>query len=122
MSVEPGYRFLKDPMFYAENLYLKSPKRIMALLMVMTLSLYSLAERRLREALWETGTMVWNQKKKPTNNPTLRWTFQNFEGVSLAIICARDGTVTKEMKNLHEFELLVLKALGLPFQKISFLA
>jgi transposase len=124
VSVERGFRFLKDPMFYAESLYLKSPKRIMALLMVMTLSLlvYSLAERRLREALRETGTTVWTQKKKPTNNPTLRWTFQNFEGVSLAIIRARDGTVTKEMKNLHEFELRVLKALGLPFQEIYFLA
>ena len=123
VSVERGFRFLKDPMFYAESLYLKSPKRIMALLMVMTLSLliYSLAERRLREALRETGTMVWTQKNKPTNHPTLRWTFQNFEGVSLAIVHARDGTVTKEMKNLHEFEIRVLKALGLPFQKIYFL-
>lgn len=122
VTVERGFRFLKDPMFYAESLYLKSPKRIMALLMVMTLSLlvYSLAERRLRDALKETGTMVWNQKNKPTNNPTLRWTFQNFEGVSLAIVRAQDGTVTKEMKNLHEFELRVLKALGLPFQKIYF--
>ena len=39
VSVERGFRFLKDPMFYAESLYLKSLKRIMALLMVMTLSL-----------------------------------------------------------------------------------
>jgi transposase len=38
VSVERGFRFLKDPLFYAESLYLKSPKRIMALLMVMTLS------------------------------------------------------------------------------------
>jgi transposase len=39
--------FVKDPMFYAESLYLKLPKRIMALIMVMTLSLlmYALAKR-----------------------------------------------------------------------------
>jgi transposase len=44
-SVERGFRFLKDPIFFAESLYLKLPKRIMALIMVMGLSLliYSLA-------------------------------------------------------------------------------
>lgn len=122
ITVERGFRFLKDPLFYSESLYLKSPKRIMALLMVMTSSLliYSLAERQLRAALKETGTFVWDQKNRPSNTPTLRWTFQNFEGVSLAIIHARDGTATSEMKNLHEFELRILKALGLPFQKIYF--
>ena len=51
-SVERGFRFLKDPMFYAESLYLKSPKWIMALLMVMGLSLlvYAPAGRKLRSA------------------------------------------------------------------------
>jgi transposase len=34
VSVERGFRFLKDPMFYAESLYLNSPKRIMALINV----------------------------------------------------------------------------------------
>ena len=29
VSVERGFRFLKDPMFYAESLYLNSPRRIM---------------------------------------------------------------------------------------------
>ena len=36
-SIERGFRFLKDPLFMASTLYLKSPKRIMALMMVMTL-------------------------------------------------------------------------------------
>jgi len=34
-SVERGFRFLKDPMFFADSLFLKKPARIMALLMVM---------------------------------------------------------------------------------------
>jgi transposase len=38
-KVERGFRFLKDPLFLASSLYLKSPKRLMALLMVMTLCL-----------------------------------------------------------------------------------
>ena len=77
VSVERGFRFLKDPLFYAESLYLKSPQRIMALLMVMTLSLlmYSLAEMRLRAALAERERHIWDQKNKPTQRPTIRWVF-----------------------------------------------
>jgi len=33
-SVERGFRFLKDPMFFAHSLFLKKPSRIMALLML----------------------------------------------------------------------------------------
>jgi transposase len=57
VTVERGFRFLKDPMFYAESLYLKSPKRIMALIMVMTLSglVYALAEQRVHSALAEAN-------------------------------------------------------------------
>jgi len=36
-SVERGFRFLKDPMFFASSLFLEKPERIMALLMVMCL-------------------------------------------------------------------------------------
>jgi transposase len=37
--VERRFRFLKDPRFLASSLYLRKPERIMALLMVMTISL-----------------------------------------------------------------------------------
>ena len=53
VSVERGFRFLKDPLFFANSLYLEKPQRIMALLMVMALSLlvYALAERWVRQEL-----------------------------------------------------------------------
>ena len=38
-KVERGFRFLKDSWFMANTLFLKSPKRIMALMMIMTLCL-----------------------------------------------------------------------------------
>jgi transposase len=37
---ERSFRFLIDPVFLASSLYLKKPKRIMALLMVMTVCLW----------------------------------------------------------------------------------
>jgi transposase len=36
VQAERGFRFLKDPQFFAASLYLKKPARIMALFMVMT--------------------------------------------------------------------------------------
>jgi transposase len=121
VTVERGFRFLKDPLFYAESLYLKSPKRIMALLMVMTLSLliYSLAERNLRQALKDAGTHVWDQKRKPSNNPTLRWVFQNFAGLSFLVTHSRDGT-TMAIQNVGEFHLRVLRSMGSAYEKIYF--
>ena len=46
-AVERGFRFLKDPLFFADSLFLKSPARIMAMIMIMGLALlvYALAER-----------------------------------------------------------------------------
>jgi transposase len=72
-SVERGFRFLKDPMFFASGLFLEKPERIMALLMVMCLSLlvYALAERSLRTELTQRDESIPNQVGKPTQRPTV---------------------------------------------------
>ena len=65
-------------MFFAHGMYLKKPQRIMALIMVMTLSLlvYSLAEKHLRDALIKTDQTLPDQKGKPTQRITMRRVFQ----------------------------------------------
>jgi len=85
-SVERGFRFLKDPMFFAHSLFLKKPARIMALLMVMGLSLliYSLAELQLRQMMAARDETIPDQKGYPTQRPTMRRIFQMFEGISCA--------------------------------------
>jgi transposase len=57
IGLERGFRFLKDPWFFADSWFLKSPKRIMALVLVMGLALlvYALAEHQLRATLQERG-------------------------------------------------------------------
>ena len=78
VSVERGFRFLKDPIFFADSLFLKNPGRIIALIMIMVLALlvYSLAERKLRLRLAEEGQSVPNQVGKATQTPTMTKTFQ----------------------------------------------
>ena len=123
VSVERGFRFLKDPMFYAESLYLKSPKRIMALLMVMTLSLlvYSLAERKLRAALKEQNRFVLNQLGKPVQNPTIRWIFQLFTDACLLTIEQEGDPPVTQPSCIDERHIDVLDCLGEEYKKMYFL-
>jgi transposase len=118
VSVERGFRFLKDPMFYAESLYLNSPKRIMALIMVMSLSLlvYSLLERKLRKELKSQKLAIASQVNKPTDNPTIRWVFQCFEDIAIYKIEEH----TPRAANMDDQNETVLKALGPPTKKYIF--
>jgi transposase len=121
-SVERGFRFLKDPMFYAESLYLKLPERIMALIMVMTLSLlvYSLAEMRVRSALQKSDRHIWDQKNRPTKRPTIRWVFMIFEDVLLLYTLTQKRT-RKTAMNIREEHRIILKCLGPDYEKMYFL-
>jgi transposase len=112
-SVERGFRFLKDPMFFASNLFLEKPERIMALLMVMGLSLliYALAERSLRTELVQRDESIPNQVGKPTQRPTIRRIFQVFQGIDVLLIQHPLGT-QRQVLNLKPIHLRVLDLLG----------
>ena len=117
-KVERGFRFLKDPLFFASALFLKKPERIVSLTMIMCLSLlvYTIGERKLRNILDQTHETLLNQVKKPTNRPTLRWIFQIFEDVHVIKI-ATPEEITYETKNLRIDAIKALKLLGKDYMK-----
>lgn len=82
-STERGFGFLKDPLFFTDSVFLKSPERREALALVMGLCLlvYTFGQRLLRHNLQLTNSTVKNQLGKGTNRPTLRWIFQSFKSV-----------------------------------------
>ncbi|WP_414517161.1 IS1634 family transposase [Nostoc sp. PCC 9305] len=84
-SCERGFGFLKDPLFFADSIFLKSTERIESLAMIMGLCLlvYTLAQRQIRAALTESKSTIKNQLGKATNRPTLRWIFQRFQCIHL---------------------------------------
>ena len=86
-SCEQGFRFFKDPLFFADSVFLKYPSRIEAMAMLMGLSLlvYSIGQRQLRNNLKENNTGVKNNTGKITNKPTLRWIFQCFQGIHVVV-------------------------------------
>ena len=76
-SYERGFGFLKDPLFFADSIFLKSPERIESLGMIMGLCLlvYTLAQRQIRNALKDSKSTIKNQLGKATNRPTLRFNY-----------------------------------------------
>ena len=85
---ERGFSFLKDPLFFADSIFLKSPHRIevMAMLIGLCLLVYTIGQRQLRLSLKQQETGLKNQLGSLTNRPTLRWIFQGFQGIHFLII------------------------------------
>jgi len=105
-SPERGFRFLKDPLFFTNSVFVKSPERVAALAFVMGLCLlvYSLGQRALRHALVEADQTISNQLGQPTQRPTLRWVFQCFQDVHLLLV-----TGVKQIANLTEERRWILR-------------
>jgi transposase len=112
-QVEGGFRFLKDPLFFVSSLFVKKPTRIQGLLMVMTLALlvYSVAQRRLRQALARQKESLPNQIKQPTQRPTLRWVFQLLEGIHRVRVTIQDQ-VHDLIEGLNEVQIKILRLFG----------
>lgn len=109
-KVERGFRFLKDPLFRASTLFLKSPQRIMALMMIMTLCLlvYGALEYRLRRALQQHQRTFPNQRGQASERPTARWVFQFFSGIHVLCVAQVQAIVL----NLNEHHRALLALLG----------
>ena len=108
-GIERGFRFLKDPLFFASSVFLKSPERIMALAMIMALCLlvYNLGQRQLRHALSAANESIPNQLGKPTQTPTLRWVFQSFMAIHLVTLQGQ-----QQVLNLEDNHRKILRFLG----------
>ncbi len=114
---ERGFRFLKDPQFFASSLYLKKPERIMALLMVMTVCLlvYAALEYRIRTALKAQDATFPDQKGKPVQNPTARWVFHYFIGIHVLRIPGQWDSIVVNLTEEHQ---ALLKLLGKPYERL----
>ena len=77
-KVERGFCFLNDPLCMADAVFLKKESRIRTLVVIMCLCLlvYAIAEKKLRKILVETGNSIPSQINRPTQKPTMKWTFK----------------------------------------------
>jgi transposase len=119
-SVERGFRFLKDPLFFASSVFLKKPERIVSLGMIMVLSLlvFSVAQFKLRKALKEQKESIPNQLGKPTMKPTMRRVFQMFDGITVLIVLENEVEKIVGILNLTEIQKKILALMGEDYKKM----
>ncbi len=125
VKVERGFRFLKDPLFLINTIFLKKEERVMAVMMVMTacLLVYAALEHRIciRQTLQEHHVTIPDQKGKPTATPTTRWVFQLFLDVSLLQITHANSPPHILCLNLRPELQRLLRLLGSSYASIYYL-
>ena len=113
---ERGFRFLKDPLFFAHSMFLERESRIVAMVMMMGLALmvYAIAEKKLREALEKENETIPDQRNKPTKKPTMRRVFQVFEGITVLY----RGSEMVKILNLKPIHGKILALLGREYGRV----
>ncbi|MCP4572649.1 MAG: IS1634 family transposase [bacterium] len=114
-----GFRFLKDPKFFTSSLFVKLPRRIESLLFIMTLSLlvYSIAQKKLRDALEEKDVFLPNQLNKPTKNPTLKWIFKLLNNINVVYLTIEKSRKTV-IEGINELKEKIINFFGANARKI----
>jgi len=108
-GIEKNFGFLKDPAI-VNAIFLKKPKRVEALGLILLLSLllWRLIERNLKLHVKKTGKQLPGWKKKLTNSPTTFMMTTKF----LSILVITVGRQRKLSKPLNDTQVQYLRALG----------
>lgn len=104
--VESGFKFIKNNTFELDSFYLKTPARIGALMMIMTLCLmvYNFAQYNMRKCMEEQGDVLPNQVGKPIKNPTMKWVAELMNMIAVVTINT-DGKrhrIVTNVKKVHQ--------------------
>lgn len=104
--VEAGFKFIKNDSFELDSFYLKTPARIGALMMVMTLCLmvYNFAQYHMRKCIIENDDVLPNQVGKPIQNPTMKWIAELMHMIAVVTITTEHQRhrVITNLKQVHQ--------------------
>ena len=111
--VEAGFKFIKNDTFELDNVFLKSQRRIGAMMMLMTLCLmvYNFAQYKLRSYLKKHGDYLPNQLGKPVQNPTSQWIFAILASISVVEI-NQGGKWQWIVTNVHPLHQKIISFFG----------
>ena len=103
--VESGFKFIKKDAFELDSFFLKTPERISALMMIMTLCLmvYNFAQAHLRECLKESDETLPNQVGKQVKKPTMSWIFELMSAIAVVTISTNNQKqrIVTNLKPVH---------------------
>jgi transposase len=104
--VESSFKFMKNNAFELDSFFLKTPERITALMMVMTLCLmvYNFAQAHMRQCLKEHNEALPNQLGKPVQNPTMKWIAELMNVIAVVTIITNNQKyrVVTNVKPVHQ--------------------
>lgn len=109
-GIEQNFGFLKDPMI-VNSVFLKKPKRIevLGLILLLSLLLWRLIEKTMRDHLESTGKKITGWDNKPTDRPTAFMMTTKFAN----IVAIKIGNQRRLNDPLNVVQLEYLDALGL---------
>ena len=112
-GTESGFKFIKNNAFEVDSIFLKTPARIDALMMVMTLCLmvYGVSQYELHQSLADSGQTLPNQIRKATVKPSLKWIYFLFSGVQ-ELTVALGETTQKLVINVSDLLKQVISHFG----------
>jgi len=118
-GTEASFKFIKNDAFEVDSIFLKTPERIVALMMVMTLCLmiYGVSEFDLRQTLQGKEETLPNQQKKQTAKPSMQWVYFLFRSVNELSI-QQGGFVQKMVINVHPLLKRIIDYFGIHAQRI----
>jgi len=104
--VESSFKFIKNNAFELDSFFLKTPARMTALMMIMTLCLmvYNFAQAHLRLCLKENNETLPNQLGKPVQNPTMKWVAEFMNPIAVVTIVTNDQKhrIITNLTAIHE--------------------
>jgi len=109
-GIEQNFGFLKDSVI-VNSIFLKKPHRIevLGLVMLISLLIWRLMERCMRQYIKSTGTTITGWKKRPTKRPTSFMMTTKF----LQILVLKSGSKRQLARPLRPVQLEFLHALNL---------
>ena len=109
-GIEQNFGFLKDPLI-VNSIFLKKPERIevLGLVLVISLLIWRLIERSMRQYIESTGTTITGWRKRPTKRPTSFMMTTKF----LEITVFKIGGKRQLARPLRPVQLEFLRALNL---------
>lgn len=112
-KTESGFKFIKDDTFEVDSVFLKTPKRICALMMIMTLCLmvYNISQYKLRQALDKNNETVPGHTKAQTEKPTMKRVCKLFHGVQVLTIKLKEK-IQKLVINLNAVLKRIIRYFG----------
>jgi len=110
-GIEKNFSFLKDPMI-VNSIFLKKPERIevLGLILLISLLIWRLIERSMRQFIDRTDSELTGWKGRPTQKPTSFMLTTKFSSVLIAKV-GNQRQLARPLKPIH---LQYLKALNLP--------